>query len=60
MAFDGFVINGHLHPNSSQVDAIIDLTCSLLLGQDVGSRTEQAQGPRDTGRRQVQGDAVGK
>ncbi|MFC0303458.1 TetR/AcrR family transcriptional regulator [Rhizorhabdus histidinilytica] len=34
MAFDGFVINGHLNPAEVGSDRIIDLTCSMILGGD--------------------------
>jgi AcrR family transcriptional regulator len=39
MAFDGFVINGHLNPNTSRVDASVEAVCDLILGR----RTSRAQ-----------------
>lgn len=34
MAFDGFVINGHLNPAEVGSDRIIELTCSMILGEE--------------------------
>ena len=34
MAFDGFVINGHLNPLEVGSERIIELTCSMILGSD--------------------------
>jgi AcrR family transcriptional regulator len=33
MAFDGFVINGHLDPTTSCTDNVIDAVCALILGR---------------------------
>ncbi|MDH7796792.1 MULTISPECIES: TetR/AcrR family transcriptional regulator [unclassified Beijerinckia] len=33
MAFDGFVINGHLTSDSTYIDRIVEATCMLLLGE---------------------------